>query len=121
MAVASMKRVPPPDCPPDRPIGALIPAALPRPHPEPAPVGDLPPAPLSADSGSIGIGPAVYAIARLNRSGQISARATLAALGWTSGDPIAVTVRHRAILVRPAEHSRRTIGAGNSLVLPIAA
>jgi len=63
----------------------------------------------------------VYAIARLNQSGQISARTTMAALAWASGDPIAVTVRHRAILVRPAEHSRRTIGAGNSLVLPIAA
>jgi hypothetical protein len=68
-----------------------------------------------------GTGPAAYAIARLNRSGQVSAASVLSALGWAPGDLITVTVRHRAILVRPTGHGRRAVGADSSLVLPAAA
>ncbi|MEV0271521.1 hypothetical protein AB0H43_22310 [Hamadaea sp. NPDC050747] len=117
--------MPPPDCPPGGPIAALIPAALPRPRPVPAPVGDLPPGPpapsTAAPPGSPGTGPAIYAIARLNRSGQISAAGVMSALGWAAGDLITVTVRHGAILVRPTGHGRRAIGADSALVLPAAA
>ncbi|MEV0271436.1 hypothetical protein AB0H43_21875 [Hamadaea sp. NPDC050747] len=82
----------------------------------------MPPAPPDpAPPIAAGISPAVYAIARLNPSGRISARPALAALDWGPGDAIAIAVRRGAIVVRPAEHTRRTIGAGNSLVLPIAA
>lgn len=117
-----MSRVPPPDCPPERPIAALIPAALPRPRPAPAPVGDLPPAPPHAAPPVLpGAGPAVYAIARLNRSGQVSAASVASALGWSPGDLITVTVRHGAIIVRPTGHGRRSVGADSSLVLPVAA
>jgi len=110
-----MSRVPPPDCPPERPIAALIPAALPRSRPAPAPVGDLPPAP-GVDSTAT-----VFAIARLNSSGQLSPRTVLSALGWTPGDRIAIIVRHGAIVVRLTDRSRHTIGADRSLVLPVAA
>ena len=117
-----MSRVPPPDCPPEQPIAPLIPTALPRPRPAPAPVGDLPTAPASArPSVSAGTGPAVFAIARLNPSGQISAGSVVSALGWAPGDRIAFTVRHGAIVVRPTGHGRRSVGAGSSLVLPAAA
>ena len=34
---------------------------------------------------------------------------------------IAATVRHGAIVIRPAGHGRRAVGAGGSLVMPIAA
>jgi hypothetical protein len=110
-----MSRVPPPDCPPDRPIAALIPAALPRPRPAPAPVGDLPPAPTVAP------GTTVFVIARLNPSGQISARTAMSALGWTPGDRIAITVRHGTIVVCLSGRGGRTIGADCLIVLPVAA
>jgi hypothetical protein len=110
-----MSRVPPPDCPPEQPIAALIPAPLPRPRPAPAPVGDLPPTsrpvPVSA----------VFSIARLNPSGQISARTVMSALGWVPGDRIAVVVRHGAIVVALSNRGGRTIGADRSIVLPVAA
>jgi len=110
-----MKRVPPLDCPPEGPIAALIPAALPRPRPEPAPVGDLPPTvPADADA-------AVFAIARLNPSGQISIRGVLPAVGWTAGDRIVFTVQHGCIVVAAAEHRGRTLSAGGLLVLPVSA
>jgi len=118
-----MSRVPPPDCPPEQPIAALIPAALPRPRLVPAPVGDLPPMPagvhhavLAADASS-----PVFAIAQLNPSGQISAATVLSTLGWTPGDHIAFTVRHGAIVVTRSDHGPRRIGAGGSLVPPVAA
>jgi hypothetical protein len=110
-----MTRVPPPDCPPERPIAALIPAALPRPHPVLAPVGDLSPAPAVDASAT------VFAVARLNPSGQISARTVMSALGWASGDQVAVTVRHGAIVISLSDRGGRTIGADGTIVLPIAA
>jgi hypothetical protein len=110
-----MSRVPPPDCPPEQPIAALIPAPLPRPRPAPAPVGDLPPAP------TVAAGTTVLAIAKLNSSGQISARTILSALGWASGDRIAVVVRDGTIVVSTSNRGGRTIGADGSIVLPVAA
>ena len=110
-----MKRVPPSDCPPERPIAALIPAALPRPRPEPAPVGDLPPA-MAAEADA-----AVFTVVRLNPSGQISIRGVLSAVGWKPGDRIAFTVQHGCILVAATEHRGRKLGTGGLLVLPVAA
>ena len=60
----------------------------------------------------------MFAIAGLNRSSQISAASVVSALGWAPGDRIAVTAHHGAILVRPADHGRRAVGADSSLVLP---
>jgi len=115
MQVAIMRRVPGSDCPPERPIAALIPAAFLRPRPEPAPVGDLPPTEATdADA-------AVLTLARLNPSGQISVRTVLSALGWRPGDRLAVTVEHGCIVATTAEHGGRVLGADGSLVLPVAA
>ncbi|WP_027344972.1 hypothetical protein [Hamadaea tsunoensis] len=113
--MATMKRVPPPDCPPELPISALIPMALPRPRPEPAPVGDLPP--VTVDGADV----AVLVIARLNPSGQISVRTLLPALGWTPGERIAFTVERRCIVVAATDHRGRALGTGGLLVLPVAA
>jgi hypothetical protein len=110
-----MKRVPAPDCAPEVPIAALIPAALPRPRPEPAPVGDLPPPPAPQPEA------AVFTLARLNPSGQISVRTLLSALGWEPGDRVTVTVEHGCIVVAPAAQGGRAISADGSLVLPVAA
>ncbi|MEV6964292.1 hypothetical protein AB0M47_04175 [Hamadaea sp. NPDC051192] len=108
--------MPPPDCPSEQPIAALIPAALARPRPEPAPVGDLPPDPSGGDGDAT-----AYACARLNPSGVIRAGKVLTALGWTPHDRVAFTVEHGCIVAALAEHGGRPIGAGGSLVLPIAA
>ncbi|MCP2323430.1 hypothetical protein HDA40_001937 [Hamadaea flava] len=107
--------MPPSDCPPEQPIAALIPAALPRARPEPAPVGDLPPTPQG--DGDV----TAYACARLTPSGVIRAGKVLTALSWLPHDRVAFTVEHGCIVAALADHGGRPIGAGGSLVLPIAA
>ncbi|MFC5006263.1 hypothetical protein ACFPIJ_51645 [Dactylosporangium cerinum] len=90
-------------------IAALIPAPLPRPRPEPSPLPTLP----AARSSGQQAGPAIPTldIARLDRSGRVSARLLLDQLGWRPGHRVRVDVVDGAILVWPAFDGWPLVGA----------
>ncbi|GLL02156.1 hypothetical protein [Dactylosporangium matsuzakiense] len=96
-------------------IAALIPAALPRPRPEPAP---LPTLPASSSPWQESL-PALD-IARLDRSGRVSARSLLDALGWRPGHRLRIDVNHSTVLIRAEADGRHSIGARGDLALPVA-
>ncbi|WP_327010747.1 hypothetical protein OHA72_27815 [Dactylosporangium sp. NBC_01737] len=96
-------------------IAALIPTPLPRPRPAPAPLPTLPAVP----SGAAPVVPTLD-IARLDRSGRVSARSLLDHLGWRPGQRLGVDVIHGAILIWPATDGQPLVGARGDLALPVA-
>nr|BFE56516.1 hypothetical protein GCM10020063_010420 [Dactylosporangium thailandense] len=99
-------------------IAALIPAPLPRRPPEPAPLPALP-ASSSAHREFEPMLP-VLDIARLDRSGRVSARSLLDQLGWRPGQRVRIDVIGGAVLIRAAASGRPLIGARGGLSLPVA-
>ncbi|MFI5913384.1 AbrB/MazE/SpoVT family DNA-binding domain-containing protein [Dactylosporangium sp. NPDC051541] len=59
-------------------------------------------------------------IARLDRSGRVSARSLLDQLGWRPGDRLRVDVIDGAILIWPASDGWPLVGARGDLALPVA-
>jgi hypothetical protein len=96
-------------------IAALIPTPLPLPRPQPPPLPTLPVQRSSA-------GPAIAAldIARLDRSGRVSARSLLDQLGWRPGHRLRIDAIDRALLIWPAASGATLVGARGDLALPAA-
>jgi hypothetical protein len=96
-------------------IGALIPAAIPRPPPTPAPLPQLPAPRLPAQPDP------VLDIARLDRSGRLSARTLLRDLGWHPGHRVDIDVADGALRVAANPAGRHMLGARGDLALPTSA
>lgn len=99
-------------------IAALIPTPLPHPRPEPAPLPTLPAVPSSPEQAEPVI--PTLDIARVDRSGRVSARSLLDQLGWRPGHRLRVDVFDGAILIWPATDGLPLVGARGDLVLPVA-
>jgi hypothetical protein len=99
-------------------ISALVPVLLPRPVPVPAPLPALPERRLPDGAGVPALG-----IARLDRSGRVSARPLLRDLGWRRGHRVDVDVDVPAavLLVGSSVTGRQVVGDRGELALPAAA
>jgi hypothetical protein len=100
----------------ERLIGMVVPRPLPRPVPPPTVLPVLPVRHLPADADDV-----LLDVARLDRSGRLSARGLLRDLGWTSGHRVAIDVIDGAITVRSAPTGRHTVGSRGELAVPSAA
>ncbi|GAA1511096.1 hypothetical protein GCM10009827_026610 [Dactylosporangium maewongense] len=96
-------------------IAALIPAPLPRPRPQPPPLPSLPD-PRTSPTQAL---PALD-IARLDRSGRVSARLLLERLGWGPCQQLRTDVAERTILIWPDDAGAVLVGARGDLTLPAA-
>jgi hypothetical protein len=102
--------------PTERLLTAVIPRPLPRPAPTEHPVPALPQPHLPTGSARLLIG-----MARVDRSGRVCQRRLLWALGWSSGQPVQVSVVHRSILVAADPTGLSTVGSRGEVALPAAA
>jgi hypothetical protein len=103
----------------ERLIGALIPTPVgDRPPPAPAPLPVLPAPVLSAGMRSEAL---VVETARVDRSGRVSARHLLRALGWGPGHRVDVAVVDGVLLIGRAATGLHTVGSRGELSLPTAA
>ncbi|WP_432838543.1 hypothetical protein [Dactylosporangium sp. CA-092794] len=59
-------------------------------------------------------------IARLDRSGRVSARSLLDQLGWRPGHRVRIDVIDGAVLIQATANGRHLIGARGDLALPVA-
>ena len=100
----------------ERLIGVVVPRPLPRPVPPPAVLPVLPVRHLPTDPDGV-----LLDVARLDRSGRLSARGLLRALGWAFGHRVAIDVVDGAITVRSAPTGRHTVGRRGELAVPSAA
>jgi hypothetical protein len=98
-------------------IRALVPAALPRPVPVTAPLPVLPARRPPTDPQALPL----LDLARLDRSGRLSARAVLKRLGWGPGHRVDVEVVGGALLVASAVNGAYAVGSRGDLALPAAA
>ncbi|WP_432973463.1 hypothetical protein [Dactylosporangium sp. CA-233914] len=96
-------------------IAALIPAPLPRPRPQPPPLPSLP-SPRTSPPQAL----PELDIARLDRSGRVSARLLLERLGWRPGQRLRTDVADPAILIWPDHAGAPLVGARGDLTLPAA-
>lgn len=98
-------------------IGALVPALLPRPATAVVPLQVLPVQLRQTDPHALPL----LDIARLDRSGRLSARAVLRRLGWEAGHRVDVDVVDGALLVASAVGGANVVGSRGDLGLPAAA
>jgi bifunctional DNA-binding transcriptional regulator/antitoxin component of YhaV-PrlF toxin-antitoxin module len=98
----------------ERLIGALVPVSVPRPRPSPPP---MPVVPRHAASEPTTL---VVDMARLDRSGRLSARPLLRRLGWRPGDSVSVDVVDGAVVIGPATAGRHTVGSRGDVAIPAA-
>lgn len=63
---------------------------------------------------------ALYALARIDRSGRIADHTTTAALGWRPGDSLIATVNDATITLRPSPDGTTAISPKRHPVLPAA-
>jgi hypothetical protein len=97
-------------------IGMVVPRPLPRPVPPPTVLPVLPTRHLPADPDSV-----LLDVARLDRSGRLSARSLLRALGWASGHRVDIDVCDAAIAVTASVTGRHSVDRRGDLALPAAA
>ena len=71
-----------------RPVAPVIPAASPGRHPQGKFHGAAPPMPLARPLGRPDV---VYGFGRIDASGRVADRVTIAALGWRGGDRLTLT------------------------------
>jgi hypothetical protein len=98
-------------------ISALIPVPLSQPAPVAAPLPVLPARRLPTDPQALPL----LDLARLDRSGRLSARAMLRGLGWGPGHRVDVAVVRGALLVASALDGAYALGSRGDLALPAAA
>jgi bifunctional DNA-binding transcriptional regulator/antitoxin component of YhaV-PrlF toxin-antitoxin module len=101
---------------PEQLISALVPAPIPRPRPSPTRLPVLPARRLPTGPDAL-----VLDMARLDRSGRLSARALLRALGWRPGHHVDIDVVDGAIVIVSAATGRQAVGAHGELALPTTA
>jgi hypothetical protein len=100
----------------ERLIGMVVPWPLPRPAPSPAVLPVLPARHLPSEPDDV-----LLDVARLDRSGRLSARILLRALAWTPGHRLEIDVCDAAIVVRSSDAGRHTVDRRGDLALPAAA
>jgi bifunctional DNA-binding transcriptional regulator/antitoxin component of YhaV-PrlF toxin-antitoxin module len=100
----------------ERLIGIVVPRPLPRPVPPPAVLPVLPARHLPEDPDGV-----LLDVARLDRSGRLSARGLLRALGWTSGHRVAIDVIDGAITITSSVTGRHGVDRRGDLAVPAAA
>jgi hypothetical protein len=97
-------------------IGALVPAAVRRPRPRPAVLPALPAVHPLANTGEDDV---LLEVARLDRSGRISARGLLGALGWRPGHRVGMDTVGGAVVVASSVTGRHVVGSRGELALPV--
>jgi hypothetical protein len=100
----------------ERLIGMVVPRPLPRAAPPPAVLPVLPARHLPADPDGV-----LLEVARLDRSGRLSARGLLRALGWASGHRVAIDVIDGTITITSSVTGRHAMDRRGDLALPAAA
>jgi hypothetical protein len=100
----------------ERLIGMVVPRPLPRPAPPPAILPVLPTRHLPADPHAV-----LLDVARLDRSGRLSARTLLGALDWLPGHRLDIDVCDAAIVVTASAAGRHAVDRRGDLALPAAA
>lgn len=98
-------------------IGALVPGPLPRPTPIAAPMPTLPSRRPPADPNAVPL----LDIARVDRSGRVSARALLRLLRWTAGRRVDIGVVDGTVVMTAAVEGAYVVGSRGDLALPAAA
>jgi hypothetical protein len=101
---------------PEQLIGALVPSPISRRRPSPAPLPLLPARHLLAGSDA-----PVLDMARLDRSGRLSARALLRTLGWRPGRRVDIDVVDGAMVIVSAVSGQPAVGTRGELALPTTA
>jgi len=100
----------------ERLIGALVPAAITRrPHPVPGPLPVLPRLSLPMDTGPDGL---ILGMARLDRSGRLSARDVLRALAWRPGHRVDLGVVDGVLVIASVSAGQHVVGGRGELRLP---
>jgi hypothetical protein len=94
----------------------VVPRPLPRPLPPPAVLPVLPARHLPTDPDS-----ALLDVARLDRSGRLSARGLLRAMGWASGHRMAIDVVNGAITITSSAAGRHAVDRRRTFAVPAAA
>lgn len=103
--------------PPERLVDALVPSAEPN-HSGIAPaVLPVLPAARLPTGGAAGL---LLDVARLDRSGRLSARGLLRALNWRPGHRLDIDVLHGAVVVTATATGRHAVGGRGELALPLA-
>jgi hypothetical protein len=100
----------------ERLIGALIPPSIPRRQPDPVRLPALPSRRVPAEVDRVAL-----AVSRMDRSGRLSARSLLPALGWRSGHQLDIAVVRDTVVLVSARTGQHAVGARGCLMLPAAA
>ena len=100
----------------ERLIGMVVPRPLSRPAPPPAVLPVLPARHLPFDLDGM-----LLDVARLDRSGRLSARTMLRSLAWPPGRRLNIDVCDAAIIVASSATGRHTVDRRGDLALPAAA
>ena len=111
-----MKRPKPPAVLEEQLIGALIPAARPVPVTDPPPLPALAALRLPAAPWS----ELVLDLARVDRSGRLSSRGLLRALGWSSGHRLEIDAVEGAVVVGSSPAGRWVVGSRGDIAIPAA-
>ena len=97
-------------------IGVLIPAPLPgRLRPDPAPLPALPAPDSTADASPDSV---LIGVARADRSGRVTERGLLDALGWPAGHRIDVHPHDGMLVITSARAGQQVVGSRGQLPLP---
>ena len=97
-------------------ITAVVPPPSARPAPEAALLPMLPDRRLPIEAHHVPL----LDLARLDRSGRVSARALLKLLGWRPGHRLTVDAVRGALVLTPAAHGAHLVGSRCDLALPFA-
>ena len=96
-----------------RPVPPVIPAASPGRRPGKAGAGG--PVPLASPPGRPDV---VYGFGRIDASGRVADRATIAALGWRGGDRLTVTAEAGVMIARRDPGGMITVPSRPYVVIP---
>ena len=99
-----------------RPVSPVIPAAD-RGRPRQGKPGSGRPMPLASPPGRPGV---VYGFGRIDASGRVADRATIAALGWRGGDRLTLTAEAGVMIARRDPGGMATVPARPYIVIPAA-
>jgi hypothetical protein len=99
----------------ERLIGMVVPRPLSRPLPPPVVLPVLPARHLPADPDAV-----LLDVVRLDRSGRLSARSLLRALGWVSGHRVDIDVIDAVIAVTSSVTGRHGVDRRGDLAVPAA-
>jgi hypothetical protein len=98
-----------------RPVPPVIPAASPDRRPGKPGLGRL--MPLASPPGRLDV---VYGFGRIDASGRVADRVTIAALGWRGGDRLTVTAEAGVMIARRDPGGMVTVPARPYVVIPAA-